>query len=188
MFNRSINGLYSPGSTIKPIIALNGLHNKIIESKTEYYAGPFFQLPNSNRRYRDWKPEGHGIVDLEKAIIQSCDVYFYMLANNLGIQKMTSFFKHFSFGEKTGIDMPYESSGVLPTNEWKVKNIGHKWTKGDTVITGIGQGYFLTTPIQLAYATSIIANNGSIVIPKLNKNIQMKKNKKIFIKLKKILI
>ena len=96
-----------------------------------------------------------------------------MLANNLGIQKMTSFFKYFSFGEKTGIDMPYESSGVLPTNEWKVKNIGHKWTKGDTVITGIGQGYFLTTPIQLAYATSIIANNGSIVIPKLNKNIQM---------------
>ena len=179
MFNRSINGLYSPGSTIKPILALNGLHNKIIESKTEYYAGPFFQLPNSNRRYRDWKPEGHGIVDLEKAIIQSCDVYFYMIANNLGIQKMTSFFEYFSFGEKTGIDMPYESSGVLPTNEWKVKNIGHKWTKGDTVITGIGQGYFLTTPIQLAYATSIIANNGSIVIPKLNKNIQMKKNKKI---------
>ena len=114
MFNRSINGLYSPGSTIKPILALNGLHNKIIESKTEYYAGPFFQLPNSNRRYRDWKPEGHGVVDLEKAIIQSCDVYFYMLANNLGIQKMTSFFKYFSFGEKTGIDMPYESSGVLP--------------------------------------------------------------------------
>jgi len=93
-----------------------------------------------------------------------------MLANNLGIDKISSFLKYFSFGRKTGLDMPYESSGVLPTNNWKLKNIGTNWTDGDTVITGIGQGYFLTTPIQLAYATSIIANKGSIVIPKLNKN------------------
>ncbi len=179
LFNRSINGLYSPGSTIKPIVALNGIKNNIINPLEEYYAGPFFQLPTSSRRFRDWKPKGHGMVDLEKSIIQSCDVYFYMLANKLGIEKISSFFKYFSFGSKTGIDMPYESSGVLPSQEWKIKNIGNKWTDGDTVITGIGQGYFLTTPIQLAYATSIIANKGTISIPRLNKSSSKDKSEKI---------
>ena len=126
-------------------MALNSLHNNIIDAKDEIYAGPFFQLPESSRRFRDWKPEGHGMVDLEKAIVQSCDVYFYILANTLGIEKLSSFFQYFSFGDKTGIDMPYEAKGILPTNEWKLKNIGNKWTEGDTVITGIGQGYFLAT-------------------------------------------
>ena len=101
-----------------------------------------------------------------------------MLANKLGIEKISSFFKYFSFGSKTGIDMPYESSGVLPSQEWKIKNIGKKWTDGDTVITGIGQGYFSTTPIQLAYATSIIANRGTISIPRLNKSSSKDKSKK----------
>ncbi|MDB2461336.1 penicillin-binding protein 2 [Gammaproteobacteria bacterium] len=179
LFNRSINGLYSPGSTIKPLMALNGIKNNIINPLEEYYAGPFFQLPTSSRRFRDWKPKGHGMVDLEKSIIQSCDVYFYMLANKLGIEKISSFFRYFSFGSKTGIDMPYESSGVLPSKEWKIKNIGNDWTDGDTVITGIGQGYFLTTPIQLAYATSIIANRGTISIPRLNKKFSKEKSKKI---------
>ena len=179
MFNRAINGLYSPGSIIKPLIALNGLQNKIIKPETEFYAGPFFQLPTSNRRYRDWKPEGHGNVNLEKAIVQSCDVYFYMLANNLGISELSSFLGNFSFGQKTGIDMPFESKGVLPSPNWKLKTIGNKWTDGDTVITGIGQGYFLATPIQLVHAASIIANKGSIVIPKLNKNTKIKKDEQL---------
>ena len=179
MFNRATHGLYSPGSTIKPIMALNGLHENIINASQEFYAGPFFQLPNNSRRFRDWKPKGHGIVDLEKSIVQSCDVYFYMLANNLGIDKISSFLKYFSFGDKTGLDMPYESSGVLPSNNWKLKNIGTNWTDGDTVITGIGQGYFLATPIQLAYAASIIANKGSIVIPRLNKNSKPIKSKEL---------
>jgi len=164
MFNRAINGLYSPGSTIKPIIALDGLYHKTINPLDEVYAGPFFQLPTSSRRFRDWK---------------SCDVYFYMLANNLGIEKIEKFLKYFSFGEKTGIDMPFESSGIVPSNEWKLKHIGRKWTDGDTVITGIGQGYFLSTPLQLAYATSIIANKGKLIVPKLNKNLEIKKEKKI---------
>ena len=179
MFNRATHGLYSPGSTVKPIMALNGLHENIINASQEFYAGPFFQLPNNSRRFRDWKPKGHGIVDLEKSITQSCDVYFYMLANDLGIDKISSFLKYFSFGDKTGLDMPYESSGVLPSNNWKLKNIGTNWTDGDTVITGIGQGYFLATPIQLAYATSIIANKGSIVIPRLNKNSKPIKSKEL---------
>ena len=179
MFNRATHGLYSPGSTIKPIMALNGLHKNIINASQEFYAGPFFQLPNNSRRFRDWKPKGHGTVDLEKSIVQSCDVYFYMLANNLGIDKISSFLKYFSFGDKTGLDMPYESSGVLPSNNWKLKNIGTNWTDGDTVITGIGQGYFLATPIQLAYSTSIIANKGSIVIPRLNKNSKPIKSKEV---------
>jgi len=179
LFNRSINGLYSPGSTIKPIVALSGMHHGVINSLDEYYAGPFFQLPTSSRRFRDWKPEGHGMVDIKKSIIQSCDVYFYMVANKLGIEKLSSFFKYFSFGSKTGIDMPNESAGVLPSKEWKFKNIGYKWTDGDTVISGIGQGYFLTTPLQLAYAASIIANKGTISIPKLNINSKPKKNTEI---------
>mgnify|MGYP006096289577 FL=1 len=119
------------------------------------------------------------MVNLEKSIIQSCDVYFYMLANKLGIEKISSFFENFSFGNKTGIDMPYEKSGVLPSKAWKLKNFGDKWTDGDTVITGIGQGYFLTTPIQLAYSTSILANKGFITIPRLNKNLKTVKSKKI---------
>ncbi len=179
LFNRSINGLYSPGSTIKPIVALNSIYHEIIDPLEEYYAGPFFQLPNNSRRFRDWKPKGHGIVDLERAIVQSCDVYFYMLANSLGIENISSFFKYFSFGNKTGIDMPYESSGVIPSSKWKLKTFGQKWTDGDTVITGIGQGYFSVTPIQLAYATSIIANKGKISIPRLNKNIESVKDKRI---------
>jgi penicillin-binding protein 2 len=179
LFNRSLNGLYSPGSTIKPIIALNGLHNNVVDANDEYYAGPFFQLPDSSRRFRDWKPEGHGMVDMNKAIVQSCDVYFYMLANNLGIKKISSFFKNFSFGQLTGVDLPFESKGVLPSSDWKMKNIGNKWTNGDTVITGIGQGYFLTTPIQLAHAASIIANRGLIKTPKINKNIIYDKNENV---------
>ena len=179
LFNRSINGQYSPGSTIKPIVALNSIKDDLIDPYKEIYAGPFFQLSDSPRRFRDWKPEGHGMVDLNKAIVQSCDVYFYNLANNLGIKNMTLFFEKFSFGDKTGIDMPFESSGVLPSDEWKKKNIGNRWTDGDTIITGIGQGYLLTTPLQLAYATSIIANRGVISVPKLNKDKNKKKNKEV---------
>ena len=179
LFNRSINGLYSPGSTIKPLVALSSIQNKIINPEEEIFAGPYFQLPDSPRRFRDWKPEGHGMVDLNRAIVQSCDVYFYKLADRLGIEKLSNFFEYFSFGKKTGIDMPYESKGVLPSNEWKQKNIGYKWTDGDTVITGIGQGYFLATPLQLAYATSILANKGVISIPKLNKKSAPKKSKDI---------
>jgi penicillin-binding protein 2 len=170
--------LYSPGSTIKPLVAINAVKNSVIDLETSYFAGPFFQLPTSSRRYRDWKPEGHGEVNLQKAIEQSCDVYFYMLADKLGIKKLSSFFKYFSFGEKTGIDLPYESSGVLPSEDWKLKNIGYKWTDGDTIITGIGQGYFLSTPLQLVYAASIIANKGLIVTPKLNRDIEIEKDKK----------
>ena len=179
LFNRSINGLYSPGSTIKPLVALSSIQNKIINPEEEIYAGPYFQLPNSPRRFRDWKPDGHGMVDLNRAIVQSCDVYFYKLADRLGIEKLSNFFEHFSFGKKTGIDMPYESKGVLPSNEWKQKNIGYKWTDGDTIITGIGQGFFLATPLQLAYATSVLANKGIISIPKLNKKSAPKKSKDI---------
>ena len=161
------------------MVALSSIQNKIINPEEEIFAGPYFQLPNSPRRFRDWKPEGHGMVDLNRAIVQSCDVYFYKLADRLGIEKLSNFFEQFSFGKKTGIDMPYESKGVLPSNEWKQKNIGHKWTDGDTVITGIGQGFFLATPLQLAYATSILANKGVISIPKLNKKSVPKKSKDI---------
>ena len=177
LFNRALNGLYSPGSTIKPIMALNGLYFNIIDSSTKIYAGSFFKLPGSSRRFRDWKPEGHGIVDVEKSIIQSCDVFFYNIAYKLGIEKISSFFKYFSFGEKLGIDVFSESEGIFPSKAWKRKKFGTNWNHGETVITGIGQGYFLATPMQLAYSTSIIANRGKILIPRLKKNTIQTKNK-----------
>ena len=131
------------------------------------YAGPHFSLPNSERKYRDWKKEGHGYVDLNKAIVQSCDVYFYQLAYDIGIDKISNFLQQFYIGQKTGVDMPTEASGINPSKEWKKKNIGYSWTHGETVITGIGQGYMLTTPLQMAFFTSIIANKGEVNRPSL---------------------
>ena len=166
LFNRATNGLYSPASTIKPLLGLLSLQEK----RNPYhmiYAGPHFSLPNSERKYRDWKKEGHGYVDLSKAIVQSCDVYFYQLAYEIGIDKISKFLQQFFIGQKTGIDMPAEASGILPSKEWKMKNIGYSWTHGETVITGIGQGYMLSTPLQMVMFTSIIANKGKINKPSL---------------------
>lgn len=166
LFNRATNGLYSPASTIKPLLGLLSLQEK----KNPYrmmYAGPHFSLPNSERKYRDWKKEGHGYVDLNRAIVQSCDVYFYQLAYDIGIDKISNFLQQFFIGQKTGVDMPTEASGINPSKEWKMKNIGYSWTHGETVITGIGQGYMLTTPLQMAFFTSIIANKGEVNRPSL---------------------
>ena len=122
LFNRATNGLYSPASTIKPLLGLLSLQEK----KNPYrmmYAGPHFSLPNSERKYRDWKKEGHGYVDLNRAIVQSCDVYFYQLAYDIGIDKISNFLQQFFIGQKTGVDMPTEASGINPSKEWKKKNI-----------------------------------------------------------------
>ncbi|MEC7885731.1 MAG: penicillin-binding protein 2 [Pseudomonadota bacterium] len=168
LFNRASNGLYSPASTIKPFIGLSALYHRVINPNRMIYAGPYFKLENSERKYRDWKPKGHGYVDLATSIIQSCDVYFYRLADLLGIDRISQFLENFQFGKVTGIDLPNESAGILPSRKWKDENIGRKWTKGETIITGIGQGYMLVTPLQLAVATSIIANKGKIILPKIN--------------------
>jgi penicillin-binding protein 2 len=170
--NRALRGQYSPGSTIKPFMALAGLHyNKRTPGYTISDPG-YFSLPGSRHRYRDWKKEGHGSVDLFKSIVVSCDTYYYGLATELGIDNIYSFFSEFGFGKKTGIDMEGEVPGLMPSQEWKQKRHKQKWYAGDTVSVGIGQGYNLVTPLQLAYATAILANDGVAYRPHLLKEVQ----------------
>ncbi|MDQ3268140.1 MAG: penicillin-binding protein 2 [Pseudomonadota bacterium] len=170
--NRALRGQYSPGSTIKPFMALAGLHyNKRTPGYTISDPG-YFSLPGSRHRYRDWKKDGHGSVDLFKSIVVSCDTYYYGLATELGIDNIYSFFSEFGFGKKTGIDMEGETSGLMPSQEWKQKRHKQKWYAGDTVSVGIGQGYNLVTPLQLAYATAILANDGVAYRPHLLKEVQ----------------
>ena len=170
--NRALRGQYSPGSTIKPFMALAGLHyNKRTPGYTISDPG-YFSLPGSRHRYRDWKKDGHGSVDLFKSIVVSCDSYYYGLATELGIDNIYSFFSEFGFGKKTGIDMEGEVSGLMPSQEWKQKRHKQKWYAGDTVSVGIGQGYNLVTPLQLAYATAILANDGVAYRPHLLKEVQ----------------
>lgn len=170
--NRALRGQYPPGSTIKPFMALAGLHyNKRTPGYTISDPG-YFSLPGSRRRYRDWKKEGHGSVDLFKSIVVSCDTYYYGLATELGIDNIYSFFSEFGFGKKSGIDMEGEASGLMPSQEWKRKRHKQKWYAGDTVSVGIGQGYNLVTPLQLAYVTATLANDGIAYRPHLLKEVQ----------------
>ena len=166
-FNRAISGLYPPASTIKPFIGLLGLEEKIINETTIVEDKGFFQLSEEGRKYRGWKEEGHGKVNLNKAIVESSDVYFYELASKLTIDRISSFLLKFGFGEISGIDLTNESKSILPTRNWKLGNIGEAWFVGDTINIGIGQGYISSTPLQLAVSLSAIANKGKIFKPKL---------------------
>jgi penicillin-binding protein 2 len=170
--NRALRGQYPPGSTIKPFMALAGLnfHTRTPE-QTINDPGAYY-LPGSSRQYRDWKVGGHGSVNMFKAIQMSCDVYFYGLATELGIDNISNFLSRFGFGKKTGIDLEGETSGLLPSQEWKMKRYQQIWYPGDTVSVGIGQGYSLVTPLQLAFATATLANNGLAYKPHLVKEVQ----------------
>ncbi|MBI1887221.1 MAG: penicillin-binding protein 2 [Nitrosomonadales bacterium] len=158
--NRALRGQYPPGSTIKPFMALAGLHYGERAPDLAISDPGYFTLPGSSHQYRDWKKEGHGSVDLFKSIVVSCDTYYYGLATDLGIDRIASYLPRFGFGKKTGIDLDGETSGLLPSQEWKTRRYGQKWYAGDTVSVGIGQGYNLVTPMQLAHATATLANNG----------------------------
>jgi penicillin-binding protein 2 len=167
MFNRALRGLYPPGSTVKPFVGLAGLEYNIITNDQHIYCPGYFQLPNVRHRFRDWAKWGHGSTNLTSALTESCDVYFYSLALNLGIDRMHDFLQQFGFGEKTGIDLVGEKEGLFPSQKWKrtAKKVG--WAAGDTVITGIGQGFTQTSPTQLARATATLANRGKVVTPHL---------------------
>ncbi|PPD17384.1 MAG: penicillin-binding protein 2 [Methylotenera sp.] len=167
LINRPLRGIYPPGSTFKPFTALAGLEAGKREPPFSISDAGYFMLPNSSHRYRDWKPGGHGNVDMRRAITISCDTFFYGLAIELGIEKLTDFVRHFGFGQKSGIDIAGEVSGLLPTPEWKQRRFKQPWYKGETVIVGIGQGYTLATPMQLAQATAILANKGVAMRPHL---------------------
>ncbi len=166
LLNRALNGRYAPGSTIKPIFGLAALENGRSPDQTTFCPG-YFRLPGSSHRYRCWKRQGHGHMNLHDAIAQSCDVYFYQLARTLGIEKLSNFMNQFGYGKKTGIDLDGEPSGLAPTPEWKRKTRNQPWYPGETVIAGIGQGYTLVTPLQMAMATATIADRGKRMQPHL---------------------
>ncbi|MCY4149027.1 MAG: penicillin-binding protein 2 [Gammaproteobacteria bacterium] len=166
LFNRSIYGQYAPGSTIKGFVSLVGLEHGF-EHAREVYCPGWYSLPNSDRRYRCWRRTGHGLIDGYAAIERSCDVYFYDLAIRLGIDRLQEGMMRFGFGQKTGIDLQGERSGLMPGMEWKKRAHGQSWYPGDTVNSGIGQGYMLMTPVQLASVTATLANRGVAVTPHL---------------------
>jgi len=165
LFDRTLRGHYPPGSTLKPFVALAGLELGVVDEHTESFCPGWFTLPGHDHRYRCWKSHGHGKVDLKKSISQSCDVYFYDLANTLGIDRLHGFLDLFGFGHRTGVDVPSESRGLSPSSEWKRTRRNQAWFPGETVISGIGQGFNQTTPIQLARATATLAMRGVNVSP-----------------------
>jgi penicillin-binding protein 2 len=167
MFNRALRGQYPPGSTVKPFMGLAGLEYNVIQSRKKQYCRGQYQLPNVKHKFRDWKRSGHGATNLNKAITQSCDVYFYELARLLGIDRMHAFMTQFGFGKRTGVDLKGEKPGLFPSRAWKKKAKKTVWYPGDSVITGIGQGFTLATPLQLAKATATLANRGKVITPRL---------------------
>ncbi|MFW2371993.1 MAG: penicillin-binding protein 2 [Gammaproteobacteria bacterium] len=172
LFNRALSGQYPPGSTLKPFVALAGLEHKTVNTKEKIDCRGYYLLPNEERKYRDWKKEGHGSMDVGDALAESCDVFFYEMAYRLGIDNIHSFLQQFGFGERTGIDTIGEQSGLLPSREWKKRTRQKIWYPGETLISGIGQGYVLTTPLQLVSATSIMSMRGLSLTPHLLKEIR----------------
>ena len=167
LFNRVLRGLYPPGSTIKQIVALAGLEYGVTTRTARVYDPGFYQLPNNSHKYRNWNRYGDGWVDMKLAMARSNDTYFYDLAHKLGIDRMHEFMSQFGLGSRVSLDMFEESSGLMPSREWKRASRRQPWYPGETLITGIGQGYMLTTPLQLAHSTALIANRGVWKRPRL---------------------
>lgn len=160
LFDRTVQGGYAPGSTLKPFIGLAGLEYGVRGVEERVFSSGAYRLPNQERSYGDWKAGGHGWVDLEQALAQSVNTYFYGLAVDLGIDRLSRFMARFGFGRATGIDLPGELSGILPSTEWKRTERNAPWYPGETVIAGIGQGFWVVTPVQLAQATAMLAAGG----------------------------
>jgi penicillin-binding protein 2 len=171
--NRALQGVYPPGSTFKPFMALAALELGKRNPHHSIFDPGYFVLGGAGgHRYRDWKTGGHGMVDLHKSIVISCDTYYYGVAQDLGIDNIHEFIGQFGFGKRSGIDIDGESGGLLPSQEWKMKRFQQKWFAGDTISVGIGQGYNLATPLQLAQAVSVLANSGTIFRPHIVRHIQ----------------
>jgi penicillin-binding protein 2 len=171
LFNRALRGTYPPGSTIKPVVALAGLEHGLVTPTTTRACPGWYSLPGSSHRFRDWKRSGHGSVALIEAVAQSCDIYFYALAAQLGVERLHEFLGRFGLGGPTGLDVGGEKSGLLPSTAWKrsaFKRAAQQvWFPGETVIFGIGQGYMTSTPMQLAQMTSVLAMRGASHRPRL---------------------
>ncbi|MNF43216.1 penicillin-binding protein 2 [Pseudomonas linyingensis] len=170
LYNRVLRGLYPPGSTIKPQVALAGLDAGVINAASRVYDPGFYQLPGNTHKYRNWNRSGDGWVSLDLALARSNDTYFYDLAIKLGIDRLHHYMSAFGLGQRVSLDLFEEASGLMPSREWKRVNRRQGWYPGETVITGIGQGYMLTTPLQLAQATALIASRGQWRRPRLLKD------------------
>ncbi|NOX92139.1 MAG: penicillin-binding protein 2 [Gammaproteobacteria bacterium] len=167
MFNRVLRGRYPPGSTIKPFVGLAGLEYGLIDPNVSTYCQGWYMLDGDERKYRDWKKTGHGHMDLNQALVESCDVYFYDLALTLGIDRIFQFLEPFGFNDLTGIDTSGELTGLVPSRQWKRQTEHAPWYPGETLITGIGQGFFLATPLHLAEATATLSRYGNQLRPRL---------------------
>ncbi|CAM3698848.1 Penicillin-binding protein 2 [Pseudomonas reidholzensis] len=172
LFNRVLRGLYPPGSTIKPAVAIAGLDAGVVTASSRVFDPGYYQLPNYDHKYRNWNRSGDGWVDLDLAIMRSNDTYFYDLAHKMGIDRLSNYMNKFGLGQKVSLDMFEESSGLMPTREWKRATRRQAWFPGETLILGIGQGYMQTTPLQMAQATALIASKGKWFRPHLAKTIE----------------
>ncbi|WP_312242863.1 penicillin-binding protein 2 [Pantoea sp.] len=167
LINRVTQGLYPPASTVKPYMAMSALLTDVITPQTRFYGAPTWTLPGTERRYRDWKKSGHGMLDVTKAIEESADTFFYQVAFMMGIDRIHQMLSQFGYGRQTGIDLNEEYSGLLPSREWKQKVHKKAWYQGDTISVGIGQGYWIATPIQMVKALVTLLNNGRVIKPHL---------------------
>jgi penicillin-binding protein 2 len=170
MENRAISGQYPPGSTYKLIVAAAALEEGLITPEKSFFCNGSFDL--GNRTYRCWQKHGHGNVNLHRAIVESCDVYFYNLGKLIGVDKLAEYARGFGLGLPTGVDLPREKGGLIPTKQWKLSRFKEQWQMGETISISIGQGYDLVTPIQLANAYAAFANGGTVYRPRLIKRIE----------------
>lgn len=171
LFNRVLRGLYPPGSTIKPAVAVAGLDSGVVTGASRVFDPGFYQLPNYEHKYRNWNRTGDGWVNMEMAIMRSNDTYFYDLAHKLGVDRLGKYLGQFGVGQKVSLDMFEESAGLMPSREWKRARYRQAWYPGETLILGIGQGYMQTTPLQLAQVTALLANQGKWFRPHLAKDV-----------------
>ena len=167
LINRATQGVYPPASTVKPYIAVSALSAGVITKNTSLFDPGWWQLPGSEKRYRDWKKWGHGRLNVTKALEESADTFFYQVAYDMGIDRLSSWMSKFGYGEYTGIDLSEERAGLMPTREWKQKRHKKPWYQGDTIPVGIGQGYWTATPIQMAKALMTLINDGTVKTPHL---------------------
>ena len=171
LFNRAIKGQYPPGSIVKPLVALQALDHKIITAREHIYDPGYYKLNEDGRIFRDWQPHGHGFINLENALAESCSTFFYYIADKLGIERIQDIYQKFGLGQPIGIDAE-EAQGIVPSPTWKRKIKNTSWYPGETLNTGIGQGYMLVTPVQVVQIASIIANKGEHIQLSLIKAIQ----------------
>jgi penicillin-binding protein 2 len=171
LYNRVLRGLYPPGSTIKPMVAVAGLDAGVVTPQTRVFDPGFYQLPNHSHKYRNWNRTGDGWVDMDLAIARSNDTYFYSMAHKMGVDRMHDYMSRFGLGQRVALDMFEETGGLMPSREWKRARYRQPWYPGETLILGIGQGYMQTTPMQLAQATVLMATRGKWIRPHLAKSI-----------------